>query len=77
MRLVIEIIAAILLVCCVSVSSAAYAAGKMSRGADGLSCGFSVPANASPAARCAAIKRQCGGKFYANACGKYLLSAVN
>jgi hypothetical protein len=36
-----------------------------------------VPANASPAQRCAAIRRQCGGKFYANACGKYLLSAVN
>jgi hypothetical protein len=76
MRLLIEIIAAILLVCCVSVSSAAYAAGK-GRTADGLSCGVSVAANASPAARCAAIKRQCGGKFYANACGKYLLSAVN
>lgn len=74
MRLLIEIIAAILLIC--SVSSAAYAAGKMGRGGDGLSCGVSVPANASPAARCAAIKRQCGGKFYANACGKYLLSAV-
>ena len=76
MRLLIEILAAILLVCCVSVTSAA-AAGKMGRGADGLSCGVSVPANASPTARCAAIKRQCGGKFYANACGKYLLSAVN
>jgi hypothetical protein len=67
MRLLIEILAAILLVCCVSVTS----------GADGVSCGVSVPANASPAARCAAIKRQCGGKFYANSCGKYLLSAVN
>ncbi len=77
MRLLIEIIAAILLICCVSVSSAAYAAGKMGRMADGLSCGVSVPANASPAARCAAIRRQCGGKFYANACGKYLLSAVH
>ena len=76
MRLLIEIIAAILLVCCVSVSSAAYAAGTMGHGSDGLSCGVSVPANASPAARCAAIRRQCGGKFYANACGKYLLSAV-
>ncbi len=75
MRLLIEILAAILLVCCVSVTSAA-AAGKIGRGADGVSCGVSVPANASPAARCAAIKRQCGGKFYANACGKYLLSAV-
>jgi hypothetical protein len=77
MRLLIEIIAAILLVCCVSVTSAAYAAGKMGRGADGLSCGVSVPANASPAARCAAIRRQCGGKFYANYCGKWLVSAVN
>ncbi len=77
MRLLIEILAAILLVCCVSVSSAAYAAGKMGRAADGVSCGYSVPAGASPAARCAAIKRQCGGKFYANACGPYLLSAVN
>ncbi|HAQ79161.1 MAG TPA: hypothetical protein DEH75_32275 [Bradyrhizobium sp.] len=28
-----------------------------------------------PAARCAAIKRQCGGKFDANACGDRLLSA--
>lgn len=77
MRLLIEILAAILLVCCVSVSSAAYAAGKMGRAADGVSCGVSLPAGTSPAARCAAIKRQCGGKFYANACGKYLLSAVN
>ena len=76
MRLIIEIIAAILLVCFVSVSSAAYAAGKIGRAGDGLSCGVTVPANASPGARCAAIKRQCGGKFYANACGKYLLSAV-
>jgi hypothetical protein len=77
MRLLIEIIAAILLICCVSVSSAAYAAGKTGRMADGVSCGITVPANSSPAQRCAAIKRQCGGKFYANACGKYLLSAVN
>jgi hypothetical protein len=76
MRLLIEIIAAILLVCCVSVSSAAYAAGKMGRGGDGLSCGVNVSANVSPAARCAAIKRQCGGKFYANYCGKFLVSAV-
>jgi hypothetical protein len=77
MRLLIEIIAAILLVCCVSVTSAAYAAGKMGRAGDGLSCGFSVPAGASPAARCAAIRRQCGGKFYANYCGGFLVSAVN
>jgi len=71
-RLAIEIIAAGLLVACISVSSAA--AGG--RNADGLSCSFNVPANASPAARCAAIKRQCGGKFYANYCGDKLLSAT-
>jgi hypothetical protein len=74
MRLLIEIIAAILLVCCVSVTSAANAAGR--RSTDGLSCGFSVPASASPAARCAAIRRQCGGKFYANYCGQWMVSAV-
>jgi len=66
MKLTLEIAAATLLVICISVSSAAFAAGKTGRSADGLSCGFSVPANASPAARCAAIKRQCGGKFAAN-----------
>jgi hypothetical protein len=74
MRLAIEIIAAALLVICVSVSSAA--AGKLGRSADGLSCGFSVPQNASPAARCAAIKRQCGGKFYANVCGGRLVANI-
>jgi hypothetical protein len=74
MRLAIEIAAAALLVFCISATSAAFAAGKNS--ADGLSCSFSVPANASPAARCAAIKRQCGGKFYANYCGDKLLSAM-
>jgi hypothetical protein len=71
-RLAIEIIAAGLLVAFISVSSAA--AGG--RGANGMSCSFNVPANASPAARCAAIKRQCGGKFYANYCGDKLLSAM-
>jgi hypothetical protein len=76
MRLMIEIIAAALLVFCITATSAAFAAGKMGRTADGLSCSFSVPQNASPAARCAAIKRQCGGKFYANYCGDKLLSAV-
>jgi hypothetical protein len=76
MRLLIEIAAATLLVVCVTISSAAFAAGKTGRSADGLSCGFSLPQNASAAARCAAIKRQCGGKFYANACGDKLLSAV-
>jgi hypothetical protein len=75
MRLMIEIIAAVLLVICVTVSSAAFAAGMTGRSADGLSCAFSVPQNASPALRCAAIKRQCGGKFWANACGDRLLSA--
>lgn len=76
MRLVIEIAAAALLVICIATTSAAFAAGK-GRSADGLSCGFSHPQNASPAARCAAIKRQCGGKFYASACGDKLMSAVN
>jgi len=76
MRLTIEIIAAALLVVCVTASSAAFAAGKSGRSADGLSCSFSAPANASPAARCAAIKRQCGGKFFANYCGDKMLSAM-
>jgi len=74
MRLAIEIIAAALLVICVSVSSAA--AGKLGRSADGLSCSFTVPQNASPAARCAAIRRQCGGKFYAASCGGNLLANI-
>ncbi|UQD73761.1 hypothetical protein JEY40_03810 [Bradyrhizobium japonicum] len=77
MRLLIEIAAAAFLVICITASSAAFAAGKTGRGADGLSCGFSVPENASPAVRCAAIKRQCGGTFYANACGDRLVSAAN
>jgi hypothetical protein len=76
MKLMIEIIAATLLVVCISASSAAFAAGKTGRSADGLSCSFSVPQNAAPAARCAAIKRQCGGKFYANYCGDRMLSAA-
>jgi len=75
MRLTIEIIVAALLVVCITASSAAFAA-KAGRSADRLSCSFSVPANASPAARCAAIKRQCGGKFYANYCGDKMLSAM-
>ncbi|MCA6124776.1 hypothetical protein J6500_23185 [Bradyrhizobium sp. WSM 1704] len=77
MRLLIEIAAATLLVVCITATSAAQAAGKLGRSADGLSCGFSVPQNATPAARCAAIKRQCGGKFHASACGDKLLSAAN
>ena len=76
MRLIIEIAAAALLVCCISATSAAFAAGKTGRAADGLSCSFSSPANASPAARCVAIRRQCGGKFYANYCGDRMLSAM-
>ena len=77
MRLTIEIVAAALLLFCISATSAAFAAGgKTGRSADGLSCGLSVPKNASPAARCAAIRRQCGGKFYANYCGDKLLSAM-
>jgi hypothetical protein len=76
MRLTIEIIAAALLVVCISATSAAFAAGKAGRSADGLSCSFSVAKSASLAARCAAIRRQCGGKFYANYCGDKLLSAM-
>jgi hypothetical protein len=76
-RLTIEIVATVLLVVCISATSAAFAAGgKAGRSADGLSCAFSVPANASPAARCAAIRRQCGGKFSANYCGDKMLSAM-
>ena len=58
MRLVIEIAAAALFVVCITVTSAAFAAGKSDRTADGLSCAFSVPQNASPAARCAAVRRK-------------------
>ena len=76
MRLLIEIALAALLLFCISASSAAFAAGKMGRSADGLSCAFTVPQNASPAARCAAIRQQCGGKFHANYCGDKLLSAT-
>jgi hypothetical protein len=73
MRLIIEIVAAVLLVCMITATSAAAAA--TGRSADGLSCGFSVPANASPAQRCAAIKRQCGGTFWASACSGRLLAS--
>ena len=73
MRPVIEILAALLLLLCVRGSSAGFAADCPS--ADGLSCSFSVPQNAAPAARCAAIRRQCGGKFWANSCGDKMLSA--
>jgi hypothetical protein len=77
MRLTIEVLIAALLLSCISATSAAFAAGgKAGRSADGLSCSFSVPANAPPAARCAAIRRQCGGKFYANYCGDKMLSAM-
>ncbi|MCK1398260.1 hypothetical protein IVB45_34390 [Bradyrhizobium sp. 4] len=76
MRRLIEIAAATFLVVCTTASSAAFAAGKTGRSADGLSCAVSLPQNATPAARCAAIKRQCGGKFYASACGDRLMSAM-
>ncbi|HMH73582.1 MAG TPA: hypothetical protein VK567_24655 [Bradyrhizobium sp.] len=77
MRLTIEILVAALLLFCITATSAAFAAGgKAGRSADGLSCSFSVPANAPAAARCAAIRRQCGGKFYANYCGDKMLSAM-
>jgi hypothetical protein len=76
MRLMIEIIAAALLLFCITATSAAFAAGKVGRTADGLGCNISLPQNASPAARCAAIRRQCGGKFWANYCSGKMLSAV-
>ena len=76
MRLVIEIATAALLVICIAASSAAFAADR-GRSTAGLSCAVSLPQNATPAARCAAIKRQCGGKFYASACGDRLMSAMN
>jgi hypothetical protein len=76
MRLTIEILAATLLVFCISATSAAFAAGNTGRSADGLSCAYSVPQSASPAARCAAIRTQCGGKSHANYCGDRILSAM-
>jgi hypothetical protein len=76
MRLTIEIAATALLLFCISATSAAFAAGKTGRSADGLGCSFSVAKNASPVARCAAMRRQCGGKFYANYCGDKMLSAM-
>jgi len=75
MRLTIEIIATAILVFCLTATSAAFAA-QAARGADGLSCSFSVALGASSAARCAAIKRQCGGKFYANVCGDRMLANI-
>jgi hypothetical protein len=78
--MMIEIVAAALLVVCISATSAAFAAGKVAKNADksvdSLSCSFGVAKGASSAARCAAIRRQCGGKFYANYCGGKLLSAM-
>lgn len=76
MRLLIEIAAAALFIVCITVTSAAFAAGKSWRSPDGLACGFSMPQNATLAVRCAGIKRQCGGKFYANYCGDKMLSAM-
>jgi hypothetical protein len=75
MRLTIEIIAATVLLFCLTATGAAFAAGQTARSADGLGCSFSVATNASTAARCAAMKRQCGGKFWANYCSDKLLSA--
>ena len=48
MRLLIEIVAAALLIFCISATSAAFAAGKTGRRADGLSCSFSVPQTPRP-----------------------------
>jgi hypothetical protein len=66
MRLLIEIAIAALLVFCITATSAAFAADKVGRSADGLSCAYSVPENAAPAARCvrdqAAMRRQILGE---------------
>ncbi|MGA7808880.1 hypothetical protein [Bradyrhizobium sp.] len=75
-RLIIEIIAAMLLIICVTATSAAFAADRTGRSADGLSCAFSAPQNATPAVRCAAIRKQCGGRFWADYCGDSMLSAA-
>jgi hypothetical protein len=48
MRLAIEIAIAALLVFCISASSAAFAAEKTDRGADDVTCAFTVPQNAAP-----------------------------
>ena len=69
MRLTIEIIAALLLVLFVGASSAAVAAGEIGRSGEGLSCAFSVPHNASPAANCA-------GRFHANYAGDRIVANV-
>ena len=76
MRLTIEIAAAALLMFCITATSAAFAAGKAGRSADGLSCSFSAAKGASPAARCVAIRRQCGGQVYANYCGDKMVSGM-
>ena len=76
MRSIIKVVAVVELVFCIGITGTAFAAGRTGRSVDGPSCSFSVPANASPVTRCAAIRRQCGGKFYANYCGDKLLSAM-
>ena len=74
MRLAVEIVAILFLMVCVGASSVAFAAPRLGRSAEGLSCSYSVPQNASPAQRCAAIRRQCSGKFYADYCGDKLVA---
>ena len=74
MRLAGETVATLFLALCIGASNAAFAAARPGHNTGRLSCGFSVPQNASPAQRCAAIRRQCGGKFYANYCGDKLVA---
>lgn len=76
MKTLVEVITAVALFCCVAATNAAFASGKTGVQAGGLSCAFSMPKTASPAARCAAIGRQCGAKFYASYRGDKLLSAM-
>lgn len=74
MRLAIQMAVILFLVLCIGASNAAFAAARSGHSTDRLSCGFTVPQNATPAQRCAAIRRQCGGQFYANYCGDKLVA---
>ena len=77
MRLIIEIIAAALLVFCISATSAAFAAGqdRPQRRRPELRVQRPGQRLARGALR-GDPKRQCGGKFAANYCGDKLLSAM-
>ena len=76
-RLTLEIVAAALLLFCISATSAAFAAGgRTGHSADGLSCDVQRAAECIAGGALRRDPRQCGGKFYANYCGDRLLSAM-